>query len=134
MKFRHHTGARLALPNGQVALVGTDWRELDDQFYQEALVQGCEVDKRVIESRPDVAPQASDSAPKVFDEAVAIREALELMRARSEQGDLTGSGMPNLNVVSGLAKIPVKKETVYAIWNQLEAESKAPSADVPPTE
>ncbi len=118
MKFRHPTGARLALTNGQVALVGSEWRELPQDFYQEALVQGCEVDKNVIEQRHQQTPEG-DGNTRPFDESVAIREALELILTRNEAGDYTGSGMPNLNVVSGLVKFAVKKEHVYEIWHDL---------------
>ena len=120
MKFRHPTGVTLQLLSGHGAQVGTEWRELPDMFYQEALVRGCDVDKTVIESRKEADPGTSDTANKTFDEPKLIREALELMKARGESGDFIANGNPNLSIVANLVGFKANKEMVYGIWHEVE--------------
>jgi hypothetical protein len=122
MKFRHNAGARLTLDDGRVALVGKEWRELPADFYQEALVRGCECDKTVIEKRPDVEHANSENAKTDFDEPAAIRAGIEKLVDRGEPGDLTGAGLPNLVKLNAICGFTVGKESMLAVWKQMQAE------------
>lgn len=125
MKFRHPTGTRIASTNGQVVLVGPDWRPLHVDLHREALAKGCECDQRTIRTSDPVAPTGSESAVNPLNEEALIRKALIVMVQRNEEDDFTGSGTPNLNTLTKEVGFKVDKQTALAVWHQLEEEAKA---------
>jgi len=126
MKFRHHTGVRLALTSGLVTLVGPDWRPLREEFHREALAKGCECDQSTIRTQ-ELKPPAGGSTEAVtpLDERTKIRAALIRMVERNGEDDFTASGTPNLNTLSKEAGFRVDRTVGLEVWHELEREAQA---------
>ena len=124
MQYRHPVGARLALTSGHVAIVGPDWRELDEMFHAAALTARCEINQALIPAIADVPPPApSPQAEVAVDSDSVIRRALETMIERNGKDDFTGTNLPNIKTLEKLAGIQVNKGEVYAIYRDMQAEA-----------
>lgn len=128
MKFRHPDGVRLALSSGHVTLVGPDWQPLQEMFHQEALTKGCECDQTTIRTRTLEPAVAGPNAVTPLDERAKIRKALILMVERNGEGDFTGSGAPNINIVSKECGFRADKGLVLEEWNSMVEEAQQEEA------
>jgi len=72
MRFKHHSGLRLALTSGHVTQVGTQWQDLLPVFHAEALARGCLCERRppaapaegVLDNRPVIEPVTGSAQAK----------------------------------------------------------------------
>jgi len=62
MRFKHHSGIRLALTSGHVTQIGTQWQALLPVFHAEALARGCQCERR---PPPEVAEERASHGPVV---------------------------------------------------------------------
>lgn len=74
------------------------------------------------EAAPEAPPAAPPSAPESTRET-KIKDAIEVLLNRrgddAGEGDFTGEGVPNCNVVSGLCGFTVRKAEMIAVWDTL---------------
>lgn len=127
MRYRHPSGARLALTSGHVTCVGPEWKELDSMFHAAALNARCEVDQSVIPAIADASlPSPSPQAVVSTDEFTVIRRALETMIERDEPDDFTpNTQLPSIKVLEKLTGTQVSKSEVYRIYREMKAEAEA---------
>lgn len=124
MRFRHPEGVRVASTSGHVALIGPEWTELNPILHADALAAGCECDKTVFRAEPVVpAPPTKEAAARQDSPDQVIREALELMLARNEDGDFTKDNLPNVNVLAKLAGMTVRKEDALRVFRGMQSEA-----------
>ena len=115
MKFRSRDGEmkRLALLDGRVWLIGTEWKEIPDDVHQDAYAIGCVSEDMVRSAQdmtlPPAAPVAVDPAPVAVDPApvapapvapvadrnVAVLAHMREMVASGATGTMTAKGLPN---------------------------------------
>jgi len=121
-RYRSSTGdeIRVVTTTGHVAIVGDEWRELPAIYHQAAVQAGCEVDTPTKAATPTRVLSNGNDA-KNIDEL--IERALKTMLEREVADDFTSAGEPNLNVVSKLAGMKVKREQVTAIYHRLKEEA-----------
>lgn len=126
MKFCAPSGEiRVSNVYGHSAIVGTEWIELPEILHRDAMAAGCMCEQNVVETKAPVAETAADAPKRVVDEATVIREVLEVMLVRNEDGDFTADETPNAKVVSKLAGMNVRKEAVMAVWIAMQNEAKS---------
>ena len=130
MRFRSPSGD-IAVSNvfGHSAIVGADWIELPEVLHRDALAAGCECEQNHVVTKAPKAETSPDAPKRVLDEAQVIRETLELMVVRNEQGDFLGDGTPNAKAVAKLAGLNVRKEAVMNVWVAMQNEANASDAE-----
>lgn len=125
MKFRAPSGSiRVSNIFGHAAIVGEDWIDLPEVLHRDAMSAGCICEQNVVETKAPKAETAADAPKQVVDEATVIREVLEVMLVRNEDGDFTADGTPNAKVVSKLAGMNVRKEAVMNVFIAMQNEAK----------
>ena len=130
MKFRARSGSiRVSNIFGHCAIVGSEWAELPEILHRDAMAAGCECDQTVVATTEAKPMTAADAPKRVVDEATVIREVLEVMLVRNEDGDFTADGTPNAKVVSKLAGMNVRKEAVMNVWIAMKNEADASAAE-----
>jgi len=129
MRFRNpEVGSppiRVPLLSGHVALIGNEWRELPEIFHVEAVRRGAEREDRADIPYPQaVQVQAGpDAMSQTVGEDAHYRQAITAMLIRSVDGDFTGDGLPNTNVVSKLCGFRAVKEDVLRVFRAMKAEA-----------
>lgn len=127
MQFRAPSGEiRVSNIYGHSAIVGTEWMALPEILHRDAMAAGCICEQSVIETKAPAPETAADAPKRVVDEATVIREVLEVMLVRNEDGDFTADGTPNAKVVSKLAGMNVRKEAVMAVFVAMNNEATKP--------
>ena len=120
MLFRHpNKEVRIAsTAGGHVAIVDTEWSWVHPVLHAEAMAAGCECDEAKIV--PNVKPQSSaEAAARPVDSDQVIREALQVMLVRDEDGDFTADKNPNTNVVSKIGGMSFRKVDVMRVFNAM---------------
>jgi len=126
MQFRSPSGEiRVSNIFGHSAIVGEEFVPLPEVLHRDAMAAGCICEQNVVETTAPVAKTAADAPKQVVDEATVIREVLEVMLVRGEDGDFTADGTPNAKVVSKLAGMNVRKEAVMAVFIAMQNEAKS---------
>ena len=126
MQFRSPRGEiRVSNIFGHSAIVGEEWTTVPEVLHRDAMAAGCICEQNVVETKAPVAETAPDAPKQVVDEATVIREVLEVMLVRGEDGDFTADGTPNAKVVSKLAGMNVRKEAVMAVFVAMQNEAKS---------
>lgn len=110
---------------GHSVIVGEEWTTVPEVLHRDAMAAGCICEQNVVETKAPVAETAADAPKRVVDEATVIREVLEVMLVRNEDGDFTADETPNAKVVSKLADMNVRKEAVMAVWIAMQNEAKS---------
>lgn len=110
---------------GHSVIVGEEWTTVPEVLHRDAMAAGCICEQNVVETKAPVAETAADAPKRVVDEATVIREVLEVMLVRNEDGDFTADETPNAKVVSKLAGMNVRKEAVMAVWIAMQNEAKS---------
>jgi hypothetical protein len=110
---------------GHSVIVGEEWTTVPEVLHRDAMAAGCICEQNVVETKAPVAETAADAPKRVVDEATVIREVLEVMLVRNEDGDFTADETPNAKVVSKLAGMNVRKESVMAVWIAMQNEAKS---------
>lgn len=124
MQFRHPIGVRLASTSGHTAIVGPEFRDLPPVLHADAMAAGCECSDTKIDPKASVQSSAEAKARPTNHDDV-IREALELMLKRGEDGDFNRDNLPNTNVVSKLAGMSIRKEDALRVFRAMQAEAAA---------
>ncbi len=117
MRFRHPTGARLALPGGQVAFVGKEWTELSERFEDAARQSGCEVAASAIHE-----PESRKMQVYVNP---AVRQVLRTQMIRAVgSGELSlADYCPNLRPIIGRRMTMVFTDSMaLQVWEQVREE------------
>lgn len=127
MKFRSPTAEPvfLALHTGHTAVVTREWAPLDPIFHTSAFEKRCECDKEGVIAPTDVPVQGaavSDSRFASIDDH--YRVALKTMLERSEEGDFTADGLPNIKAVSKVCGFGAVKEDVLRVYRDMVAEAE----------
>lgn len=126
MQFRSPSGEiRVSNIFGHSAIVGEEFAPLPEVLHRDAMAAGCICEQNVVETKAPVAKTADDAPKQVMDEATVIREVLQVMLVRGEDGDFTADGTPNAKVVSKLAGMNVRKEAVMAVFVAMQNEAKS---------
>ena len=126
MQFRAPSGEiRVSNIFGHSVIVGEEWTTVPEVLHRDAMAAGCICEQNVVETKAPVAETAADAPKQVVDEATVIREVLEVMLVRGEDGDFTADETPNAKVVSKLAGMNVRKEAVMAVWIAMQNEAKS---------
>lgn len=129
MKFRAPSGSiRVSNIFGHSAIVGADWIDLPEILHRDAMAAGCMCQQNEVETKAPKADTAANAPKRVLDETQVIRETLELMVVRNEQGDFLGDGTPNAKAVAKLAGLNVRKEAVMNVWVAMQHEANASDA------
>lgn len=110
---------------GHSVIVGEEWTTVPEVLHRDAMAAGCICEQNVVETKAPVAETAADAPKRVVDEATVIREVLEVMLVRNEDGDFTADETPNAKVVSKLAGMNVRKEAVMAVFIAMQNEAKS---------
>lgn len=110
---------------GHSVIVGEEWTTVPEVLHRDAMAAGCICEQNVVETKAPVAETAADAPKRVVDEATVIREVLQVMLVRGEDGDFTADGTPNAKVVSKLAGMNVRKEAVMAVFVAMQNEAKS---------
>lgn len=128
-KYRSPTGdpIRVVTDTGHIALVYGEWKELPSIYHHAAINAGCECDANPGVINNKQKPAASPQANKPLDIEEQITRALKTMLERDEDGDFTGNGDPNLNVVAKLVGFKVTRKQVQPIYQQLQDEAEESS-------
>lgn len=129
MKFRAPSGS-IPVSNifGHSAIVGEEWIELPEILHRDAMAAGCMCQQNEVATQAPKAETASDAPKRVLDEAQVIRETLELMLVRNEEGDFLNDGTPNAKAVAKLAGLNVRKEAVMNVFIAMKNEAAASDA------
>jgi len=124
MKFKSPTDLpiRIASTSGHVALIGPEWQEIPTSLHHEAILSGCETDQKFKTQESNQGGNTDKS------ENDLITDALVKMLERDQEDDFTNSGMPNMNIVRGIAGFNASKEDVYGIFGDLKAAAELAAA------
>jgi hypothetical protein len=127
MKFRSPTDepVQIRLLTGHTATVTREWQPLDEIFHAAAFEKRCEVDKGGVITPKDVQVQAAENSDGKFAEADDhYRAALTIMLERSEEGDFTQDGLPNLKALTKVIGFTAVREDAYRVYREMVAEAK----------
>jgi len=125
MNFRSPTDApvHLALLTGHTAVVTREWAPLDPIFHAKAFERRCECDAREVLAPKDIPVEAAEvSSGRYASIDDHYREALRTMLERSEEGDFTNDGLPNIKAVSKVVGFGAVKEDVLRVYREMVAE------------
>lgn len=114
------------LEGGHTAIITDQWRELDARFHRAALAQGAirAVPAGAAEDPAPPPPPHEGQTNEPTHEGL-VRRALIQMLERSQDGDFTGAGLPDLRIVRGLAGINADRDLIYGVWAKLKTEADA---------
>ena len=142
MKFRSRDGEmkRLALTDGRVWRIGTDWKFLPEDVHSEAYAIGCvsedmirAAQDMVLPGEGDDAPPAApvvDAPPEDIPEATnpveppvtpenrhaTILEKMRVMIDSGEEGTMTAKGLPNKKKLTELTGFAATAEEFTKAW------------------
>lgn len=124
----------LALHTGHTAMVTREWSPLDPIFHAAAFEKRCECDKGGIIAPKDFQIEAADVSNARFSSIDDhYRAALTTMLERSEEGDFTNDGLPNIKAVSKVVGFGAVKEDVLRVYREMVAEADSgPKTDAEP--
>jgi hypothetical protein len=117
MKFRSPTNEPIQVSTlfGHTASVSHEWRELPSNLHAKALEAGCECD-----ALSNEANNVQHAPPRESELPVdRVRVVLAAIKRDPKEGDLTASGVPNLNTLSKTVGHTVNRDDVMKIWAEL---------------
>jgi len=127
MKFKHHSGIRLALTSGHITCVGTDWQTLLPLFHAEALARGCHCERPLAPSKTQII-SASTQAVTPLDEASAIAAGMSTLLKQGHNQGLTADGLPDMDVLSAQVGFTVEKDQALAVGRHMQSAPLAPGS------
>jgi len=119
MRFKSRDGEekRIALLNGQIAIVGKEWKELPDSMAAEAYAAGCI-------SEGDIRDFSETGDVNLLSEKTKVKEAIKEMMASSDPTMFTKAGLPDRRILNNKVGFVVSTEVFDGAWGELQAEAK----------
>lgn len=127
------TPIRVCLPDGRVAIVGEEPRELPRGFFKEAFKQGCMTTAMPSKAEIDALKPAVGTAHEPLDRVKAITQAIRDAANAAEdapgyEGAFTGTGMPDIKWLSAKVGFGVDRTERDGAWHVVQQEIEAAEA------
>lgn len=123
-KFRSLSGeaVQVALTNGHVTVVGSEWKPLPEHFHREAYARGCISEDMIndIKGPPKGAPGKTNLTPE--ERAEKIQSVIRQMVSENVPEKFTTTGLPRAEAVNEACGFATTAEERTAAFDAVSGE------------
>lgn len=130
-RFKSTSGnqVRIALLNGHVALIGSDWTDLHQRFWNDAYANGC-ISEDMIKntSTKDVDPKVLNTLNNIALQKNEVADAIRKLVKENVLDSFDSNGKPKATQLTSMVGFrvtnPMRDEVWYKVQQEMSDDSK----------